>query len=67
MTVLNEAGDESGPGDDGAGADGGELEDELGWVGKVEFGVHVDEIVGEAGGDMVGEGFDDVSVDDSAK
>lgn len=67
MTVLNEAGDEGGPGDDGAGADWGELEDELGWVGKVEFGVHVDEVVGEGGGDMVGEGFDDVSVDDSAK
>lgn len=67
MAVLDEAGDKGGPGDDGAGADGGELEDELGWIGKVEFGVHVDEVVGEGGGDMVGEGSDDVSVDDSAE
>ena len=47
MTILDRPSNEGGPGDDRARR--GEREHELSRVGKVEFGVHVDEVVGEEG------------------
>lgn len=45
--VLDGAGDEGGPSDDGAAR--GEFEDEFGRVKMVEFGVHVHKVVIEEG------------------
>ena len=64
-TVVNAAGDERGPGDDGARV--GEWENELSWVGKVEFGVHIDEVVAEEGGERGVMGSEDVRVDGTAE
>lgn len=62
---MDAAGDEGAPGDDGARR--GERENELGRVGSVEFGVHVDEVVAEEGRERGAEGLDDLGMDGSAE
>lgn len=64
-TVLDGPGNEGGPGDNRAGR--GEREDELGRAGEVEFGIHVDEVVGEEGRERVVEGLDDLGMDGTAE
>lgn len=47
MTVLDIAGNQRSPRDDGAEMDRGEGEDDSGRVGAVELGIHVDEMIRE--------------------
>lgn len=63
--VLGGAGDERCPGDDG----GGGVKGEGGGGGgrEVELGVHVDEVVGEEGGNEGGEGLDDLGMGGAAQ
>lgn len=65
MTILNGAGDEGSPGDDRA--SWGELEDDVGRVRKVEFGIHVDQVVGEKGREWILKGLDGLGMGGSAK
>lgn len=65
MTVLNGAGNEGSPSDDGAGR--GEREDELGRAGEVEFGVHVNEVVWEEGWERGVEGLDNLGMGGAAE
>jgi hypothetical protein len=65
MAVLDKAGNEGGPGDNGAGR--GEREDELGRTGEVELGIHVDQVVGEEGRERFVEGLDDLGMGGAAE
>lgn len=65
MAVLDKAGNEGGPGDDSAGR--GAQEDKLGRAGEVEFGVHVDQVVGEVGRGRGIEGLDDLGMGGAAE
>lgn len=65
VTILDSARDEGCPGDNGA--SWGELEDELGGVGEIEFGIHVDEVDKEEGREWALKILDDMGMGSTSK